>query len=345
VRRDRRHRLEAARHLVLALRAALDQAQAQRDRRLDGLVVADFEVQARHVFERAPVAAVQPLLVVDQQAGGDRAAGALGQHQDQVLGQGAPDALEERLVEVGRGMVRRVGGLVAAGEERPARRRDVAAVQPAHVHLFLRHAATLGADLLALGLRERRQERLEVVVAVVAPVELHAVAQHQARLAQGGSLGLEREQHVQRGHARGARQRQQRVRRGPARPGVARPEAGARHGRERHRAQQLGVVAQAVALIGIGPGPVEHVLAPGMRLQVQRHRRHRRARCVSQQQVARGPAAARADAAGELERAQELVAQEGLRLRAARAGSRQRIPLRGRHARQIVEDLRAIIAS
>ena len=49
----------AARQLVLALRAGLDALQAARDREVDGLVVADLEMQERMVLDAAPVAAVE----------------------------------------------------------------------------------------------------------------------------------------------------------------------------------------------------------------------------------------------------------------------------------------------
>src|SRR3954451_10492872 len=46
-----------ARDLVLALRAGLDPLQAVLDRELDGLIVADLEMQERMVLDGAPVAA------------------------------------------------------------------------------------------------------------------------------------------------------------------------------------------------------------------------------------------------------------------------------------------------
>ena len=48
----------AARQLVLALRAGLDPREPVRDRVVDGLVVAELEMQERVVLDRAPVAAV-----------------------------------------------------------------------------------------------------------------------------------------------------------------------------------------------------------------------------------------------------------------------------------------------
>ena len=45
-----------------------------------------------------------------------------------------------------------------------------------------------------------------------------------------------------------------------------------RHRRERHRRQQLGVVAAAGAAIALGPAVIEHVLAVGVALDVERRR-------------------------------------------------------------------------
>ena len=47
----------SARDLVLALRTRLDDFQAALNRKVDGLIVADLEMQERMMFDRAPVAA------------------------------------------------------------------------------------------------------------------------------------------------------------------------------------------------------------------------------------------------------------------------------------------------
>src|SRR6266566_6889493 len=51
----------SARNLVLALRARLDAFQAAPDRKIDGLVVTNLEMQKRVMFDRAPVAAKQSI--------------------------------------------------------------------------------------------------------------------------------------------------------------------------------------------------------------------------------------------------------------------------------------------
>ena len=66
-----------------------------------------------------------------------------------------------------------------------------------------------------------------------------------------------------------------------------------------------------MALVGVGPGPVEHVLAVGVGLEVERHRRDEGV-AFPQRGVAGRPARARGDAAGGLEAGQEGVGEGGL---------------------------------
>src|SRR5205085_766137 len=80
----RRLRQEAARMLVLALRAALEERDAPLDAELDRLVVARLEVQAGHMLDRAPVAPVEGVRTVEVQRGGHAAALALGDHEEHV---------------------------------------------------------------------------------------------------------------------------------------------------------------------------------------------------------------------------------------------------------------------
>ncbi len=61
VRRPGFHRKIPARQLVLALRAGLDDGELSLNREVDGLMVADFEVQKRMVLDTAPVAAIEPV--------------------------------------------------------------------------------------------------------------------------------------------------------------------------------------------------------------------------------------------------------------------------------------------
>ncbi len=67
-----------------------------------------------------------------------------------------------------------------------------------------------------------------------------------------------------------------------------------------------------LAAVGIGPAPVEHVLAVGVGLPVAGHRGDQR-RARAQREVMRLPAAVAADAAAGLQRREEFVTQERVR--------------------------------
>ena len=69
-----RHRQIAARQLVFALRAGLDPGQALRDRPVDGLIIAQLEMQEGMILDAAPVAAVKRLAPDEVQRPGDRLA-------------------------------------------------------------------------------------------------------------------------------------------------------------------------------------------------------------------------------------------------------------------------------
>lgn len=83
---------------------------------------------------------------------------------------------------------------------------------------------------------------------------------------------------------------------------------------EGYGAQQLGVIADAGALAGIRPGPVEHVFAVGMALAIQRQCGPQPPLRIAQQTMGRLPATATADAAAVLERTEKRVTQKGLRI-------------------------------
>src|SRR5262249_22762095 len=79
-------REEAARELVLALRAALEDADPARDAELERLVVAGLEVQARHVAGGAPVPTVKGLAGEDVKCACDRLAFPLGDTSSRCSG-------------------------------------------------------------------------------------------------------------------------------------------------------------------------------------------------------------------------------------------------------------------
>jgi len=132
-------------------------------------------------------------------------------------------------------------------------------------------------DRCRLAARQRFQKIVERGVTLVRPVELEPLALQKTRRAQAPPLGLARERDVHRGHVAPVRDLDQPGDQhvGDARVGVGReqePRPG--HRRERHRDLELGIVLATGAPIGVGPAVVEHVLAVGMALHVERRRSH-----------------------------------------------------------------------
>src|SRR3954464_7570525 len=183
VRRKRLHRQKTAEQLVLALRAALEALEAAGDGEFDRLVVATFEVQERHMLERAPVAAVECLLVVEEQRAGDGTRFAFGDDHRYVVRQRCPETAEKRQVQIGVGAVRGVGAAIAAVEELPIAWGQVLAEYPAQIGPGFPHATALLADVLASRMGQAREKALEVGITFVAPVELHGAPEvHALRL-------------------------------------------------------------------------------------------------------------------------------------------------------------------
>ncbi len=113
-------------------------------------------------------------------------------------GQVGADALEELEAEIRRRMVVAVGALVAAMEERPVGRRDLAADLARERDAGRRDAAALLLHFLALVVVERREEVGEVAKARILPAELQAVAHDHAGSVAGARFGFGRKQDVQR---------------------------------------------------------------------------------------------------------------------------------------------------
>src|SRR5690606_18048391 len=102
----------------------------------------------------------------------------------------------------------------------------------------------------------------------------------------------------------------------------ARQETPAGRGRERYGGHELGVVAPSGALPRVRPAPVEHELAPGVVLDVQRQRADQVARVVVGRKVAGLPGGVGPDRAAALERSQKLVAVK-------RVAAGERVPFGG----------------
>jgi hypothetical protein len=178
--------------------------------------------------------------------------------------------------------------------------------------------------------REGAQEILEVAVAGVAPVELHAASLEEAARAQRLRVSRRGEKHVQRREPGIAREAHHGVRELHARLLGRGEQPRARRGSERHCAKELWIVGDAMALVGFGPGPVEYVFAERVRFGVERHRAFE-ARALPQREVLRLPARTRGGATGGVKRVEERV---GYR----RIAARQPVPARGVYARKSIED-------
>ena len=126
---------------------------------------------------------------------------------------------------------------------------------------------------------------------------------------------------MKRRHAALARQLDQRLGQCFAGGCVGREQPHAGDGRKRNRREQLGVIVEAVPPIGVGPGPVEHILAVGMPLQVEGRCRHQLA-VTLENQMKRSPAGLLGDAAALLEQGEPVVVQKRLSVAMA-----QRFPL------------------
>src|SRR5580704_3819739 len=128
----------------------------------------------------------------------------------------------------------------------------------------LEGVASLAFDRLALARGERAQEIVEIGVAVAKEMELLAIADQKAVFRQPFRILDGREGDVDRRRlglfAQLAERPDQRLSRALGRiGGDEEPASG--HGRERHGHLELRIIVAPGALVGVGPGMVEYVLA------------------------------------------------------------------------------------
>ena len=185
-----------------------------------------------------------------------------------------------------------IGARVAAIEKIPLRLADLCALGRAECDAGLGDLAPLLADLFALFLGECAEKGVEVGVGTggraatrsslacrsalagartdaVVPMKLHRVPGHEPSRLAGPLVRRREKEQVERGQGLSLAPGDQ----GPhqCKPSciAAGQQARARNRGERYRAQGLGVVRQAMALVGVGPGPVKDVLAVGVVLAVE----------------------------------------------------------------------------
>ena len=95
-------------------------------------------------------------------------------------------------------MVRAVRPLIAAEEQAPVARLDRGARLADELDAGVGELLAFLADLLALVVRERREEVGEVAIAGIAPVKLNAVTRDESGGFAFGRLIIVEEEHVQR---------------------------------------------------------------------------------------------------------------------------------------------------
>src|SRR6185437_7369557 len=274
VRRPRDGRGEAARELVLTLRARLKAREALLDAVVDPLVVAGLEVQAVVIVLRAPVASVERILRAQEYGSGDRATPVAGQLDDEALAKATCDGGEAGAIQIGCVAMTQEGHGVKGMYALERSLVELVSVQRHEFDTLLGDAPALAARFLALLGGEALQEVIEIAVRLVVPLKVTIAPQEPAGRLGGLAGRLVEKQAMYRGHtpliglaAHPLEQRRAQRSRRQIRPGQQ-PRAGGR--REGHRADELWIVGQAALLGGARPGEVEHELAPGMLLAIQR---------------------------------------------------------------------------
>ena len=199
-------RKEPAGMLVFTLRAAFEERDAMLDAELHALVVAGLEMQPRHVFDAAPVASVERAVAEDDRAPRRWAALAPGDDEQQLVGHALGDHSEEGAIEIRRRMVLAIGAPIARGEEVPILARRFTPCEAREAHARIGHAPAFLADLLALVVGEGAEELLEVPVAGIAPMELHAGALEHSAGPQCRRIAFCGKEHMQRRDLRFARE-------------------------------------------------------------------------------------------------------------------------------------------
>src|SRR5712672_2641612 len=188
----------SARDLVLALRTGLDGFQTAPDRKVDGLIIADLEMQERMMLDRAPVAAEQRIGTDEIDGAGDPAALAPGHHQQHVLRHALAYKRKEGAGQIRPAPFARTGIHVEIEEGVPGILGEVAAGEGVNRNSISDGIAPLALDCLAMARVEGGEEILEAAVALVVPVKLLVVALQEAVAGQELRFGFARKCDVNR---------------------------------------------------------------------------------------------------------------------------------------------------
>src|SRR5437660_9115113 len=176
VRGERSHRHQPARKLVHPLRAAGEAADTPFDAKLDRLVIAGFEMEARHISLRTPVTAPERPVIENIERRADRTSFLLADDQQQMLRHRGGDTQEKFRREIRRRVMRPIRRCVAVVEECPVAVRDLASDNAPEDDAGVPQPPPLLLHLLALVVVERREIVVEIAITGVLPFELNAVA-------------------------------------------------------------------------------------------------------------------------------------------------------------------------
>ena len=258
---------------MCALRACFDTSEPARDGGVDGLVVAQLEMQAGVVLDTAPVAAKKHLTPDEVERPGNRSSATQCQHQQNVVAHLFLHKVEEFAGQVGAAPFARAGVLIELPERIPMLGPQIVARQRHDVPAKGLRLRTFLADRLALARGQAGQEVLEAGIAAIFPVKLLRYAVQKAHFGPRLGLCLGAEGDVQGRQAVALGQLDRPPDQGgapdpvPARTGQQAP---ARCRCEGHGHLELGVIAPAGLLIGMGPVVIEDVLALAVALGIER---------------------------------------------------------------------------
>src|SRR5438270_7518975 len=153
-------RLIAARDLVLALSAGLDAGEAVINRPLDRLVIAELEVEERHLLGAPPITAVERVFADEIERSGNRPAVAAGEEQQQVVAHPLSNQIEELPRQIGLAPFSRSGVLIEGPHCVPLGGTDLGATKNPHLQPLDRNGA-LFAQRFALATRQGGEEIIE----------------------------------------------------------------------------------------------------------------------------------------------------------------------------------------
>src|SRR5690606_13151374 len=282
------------------------------------------------LLQTAPVAPVKTVIPHQKQGTGHIPPPVRGKYQTHRFSQTRAQQRKEFRCQIGTPAALEIGGSVEGIEALPVRRCYLLPGQPLELDARPKNAFALPAEVLPFARVARREKIIETPVTPIEPVELAAQAQQPAPLRQPGILAPIVEQQMQAGHVPLVQFQVQVSEQTSGHLCILRQQTRALHRRKGNRRQRLGIVAPPCPLPGVGPLEVEHILAVGMALQIQRHQARQPA-ISAHHPVRRLPPGGSADRPACLQRLKKAVTQKGV------ARGDQAVPLLGSYLRNTVQ--------